>query len=584
MKSPSLIRALPLFLLAAGWIPAQTTWHVSAAAPPPGTGSASSPFPTIQQGITAAGSGDTVLVGPGTYVENIDFAGQDITVRSSAGASATFIDGGAAFPCVFFVTGETQTSVLRGFTLFNGNFVDGGGAHCAFTSPRIENCVFTGNVAVNNGGGLFSLSGAPVVSDCVFTYNVSTLEGGGLTCAGGSTATILRCTFTGNNSNYGGAWSSNGSSPTFVDCVADGNTANNDGGGVQLFGGSPVLRRCDVRWNGGGFGGGIGISSTVSATIDRCTVVHNNGLASGGGISAGFATVQVTDSVIANNACIVFGAGIYATSSTFTVRHTTLRGNVAGIQGGGIHVFFGPDPAVTNAILWANAPDQASGQPGAAVQITRSDVQGGYPGAGNINADPLHASVAALDFRLLAASPCRDAGSAAGAAGIATDLEGNPRILGAAPDLGADEYAPSYPGTGEDLLLETWVAGEGASTAIKPAAGGQSLALRMTSPAGTFLGAVPIVAATFYPNAAPPAPIPGFPAIHIDLANFFLLVDGSAPPPFFVAALAPAGVGLGFTVPPGLAGFTLRIQGAAFTPLAANSAYATTDAHELRFN
>src|SRR5579864_3151280 len=76
--------------------------------------------PTIQAGINAANTGDTVLVAPGTYKENINFSGKAITVKSSGGAKVTIIDGGNLAPVVTFSTGEGASSILSGFTVQNG--------------------------------------------------------------------------------------------------------------------------------------------------------------------------------------------------------------------------------------------------------------------------------------------------------------------------------------------------------------------------------------------------------------------------------------------------------------------------------
>ena len=77
---------------------------------------------TIQSGINVASDGDTVLVAPGTYVENIDFKGKAITVTSSGGATTTTIDGGQKGIVVRFGNNETRASVINGFNTSVGEF------------------------------------------------------------------------------------------------------------------------------------------------------------------------------------------------------------------------------------------------------------------------------------------------------------------------------------------------------------------------------------------------------------------------------------------------------------------------------
>ncbi|MBM3324144.1 MAG: T9SS type A sorting domain-containing protein, partial [Calditrichaeota bacterium] len=70
-----------------------------------------------------------------------------------------------------------------------------------------------------------------------------------------------------------------------------------------------------------------------------------------------------------------------------------------------------------NCILWANIPEQIFLDYGGTVQVTYSDIQGGWPGTGNINADPLFVSGADSPYYLsqlvagqAVQSPCVDAG------------------------------------------------------------------------------------------------------------------------------------------------------------------------------
>jgi hypothetical protein len=145
----------------------------------------------------------------------------------------------------------------------------------------------------------------------------------------------------------------------------------------------------------------------------------------------------ITNCVIAGNSATTrYGGGVYSrTASAPTIMNCTIADNTAGSAGGGIGSY-SASPAVTNCILWANAPDQVD--PAADTPIvTFSDVQGGYPaGIGNINLNPLF--VGGGDYHLLENSPCIDAGTDVGAPD--RDIDGHRRPAGAGYDMGADEF------------------------------------------------------------------------------------------------------------------------------------------------
>ena len=117
-------------------------------------------YSTIQHGIDASSNGDTVLVYPGTYVENINYNGKNIVVGSlfltygdTSYISQTVIDGDQTGSVVTFESGEDSTTVLSGFVILNGNTNYGGGIRCDLNSnPVLSNIRISNNYSMMLSG------------------------------------------------------------------------------------------------------------------------------------------------------------------------------------------------------------------------------------------------------------------------------------------------------------------------------------------------------------------------------------------------------------------------------------------------
>ena len=73
--------ALVVLLAVPAFSAAQTTWHVP------------DDFTSIQSAISGTANGDIIIVRPGTYLENLNFEGKAITLKSESGPDVTVIDG-----------------------------------------------------------------------------------------------------------------------------------------------------------------------------------------------------------------------------------------------------------------------------------------------------------------------------------------------------------------------------------------------------------------------------------------------------------------------------------------------------------
>ena len=162
------------------------TWEIKQ----DGTGN----FTTIQEGIEASSNSDTVLVYPGTYYENINFSGKNITVASlylttqnEDYIDQTIIDGNQNGSCVRIMSEEDETTLLCGFTLTNGSgspwYEDGpncgGGILLIDTQVSIENCSIRNNNA-RSGGGIYCMSSQIILAGVDIINNHAYWAGGGI--------------------------------------------------------------------------------------------------------------------------------------------------------------------------------------------------------------------------------------------------------------------------------------------------------------------------------------------------------------------------------------------------------------------
>ncbi len=367
---------------------------------------------------------------------------------------------------------------------------DGGGMANDGSNPTVTNCTFTGNNSGGSGGGMYNIESSPTVTNCTFSGN-SAGSGGGMHNRDNSSPTVANCTFIGNSADIGGGMDNiSFSSPTVNNCTFSSNLATNRGGGMSnSSSSSPTVTNCTFSGNSARRGGGMRNGGMSDPTVTGCTFIANTAFSTatssgrGGGMYSEGSDPTVIDCIFSGNMAVGYtdhggrgGAMYFLFANNATVTGCTFIGNMADLcdgkcdsgGAGGISTTEG-NPTVTNCtfsgnsgyrgginteggqanvtvincVLWGDGPTEIGGQ---GALVAYSNVQGGYPGIGNIDADPLFVAPGNGNYRLQAGSPCIDAGdNTAVPSDITTDLDGLPRFvdtgLGQCPvDMGAYEF------------------------------------------------------------------------------------------------------------------------------------------------
>ncbi|TLV03505.1 choice-of-anchor Q domain-containing protein [Dyadobacter luticola] len=207
------------------------------------------------------------------------------------------------------------------------------------------------------------------------------------------------------------------------------------GGGIVLYGSSPILQNLLLSDNKANIGGAIAAFNSdfvmTNATID------GNFSEQTGSVYISNSSPVITNATITNNLSKQPGAGIFfdGAATSARIRNTIIWGNRQNISTNNVY----RDPAAS--VTFLNSLVEGSG--GSSVW----DTSFGQDAGGNIDTDPRFRNINYLDYTLRPGSPAinagtnaiYDAGQTPDLSGIALDSRGVDRISAGTVDMGALE-------------------------------------------------------------------------------------------------------------------------------------------------
>jgi PKD repeat protein len=480
-------------LLAAVDSPTSAQGSVLYVAPDGYCGGFSPCYTTIQTAMDMSQNGDAIHVATGTYgdihtrpsppgyvgpglVDQIVYMYKTVTIKGGYPlafdgppdplANPTVLDAQGQGR-VLFITGNISPTI-EGLYITGGdaaglggcgqNWDAGGGVYAITATITFSNNQVVDNTALSggHGGGLFLAGSSGVLSNNTISANTAGWNGGGLAVDHGVVALRGNTIADNNPVEFGGG----GVSISYSSAQVSGNIISGNhatgGGGVSISYSDAEFSHNIISGNttvdhGAGIAMGYG-----STTLDGDIITGNTAIGQwgggGGGVHLFHGDATLTNVVIAGNHANVLAGGLYIRGSSPRLLHTTITRNTGGDGSGvlvtdeggvfstvaltntilvsqtvGITVSAGSS-AYLEATLWGTGPwengDDWAGE--GTIDI----------GAINLWGLPAFEDASSGDYHITAASSALDAGINAG---IATDMDGDPRPMGDGYDIGADE-------------------------------------------------------------------------------------------------------------------------------------------------
>ena len=370
-----------------------------------------------------------------------------LTQNEIAGNAATGTNEDGGGLCL-----SASTVTITDNTIAHNTAGDNGGGVVSYGST----ITFDGNEVYSNtaehlGGGIYLRDGEASLTENEIYQNVTTNRGGGLYLQ--DTDARLRdnsiqenrvITATGNEGG-GGLFIGAGGTVTLTHNYLISNTSNQDGGGLFCRGeGTAVLYLTEntFRGNQAKYGSGMRIYGVSLFQAANTTIVGNIA-EERYGLLFKQTTAWLTNTLIANNQAATLPSIAIRDNSAVTLCHTTVVSNSSAGDEIGIYVSENSNVDLTNTIITSQTVGIANTGSGAvkAHGILWFDVVTSTSGTVTVTQEytgnPLFVDPASADYHLRSGSAAIDRGLDAG---VTTDIDGDPRPSGSAPDLGVDEY------------------------------------------------------------------------------------------------------------------------------------------------